>query len=345
MFQHSGNLFFQSSCIDFSANANFMGVPDAVMQAARSGLTAAMQQPQESAGSLNEHIAQWEGVDPGQVYCGSGASEVVRSFAQAVKPKKALFPAPGFEEYTRPLSMAQCSIDYYYTEESDGFRIQLEDFCGHITEGIDAVFLCNPNNPTAVLYDRVFLEAVLRRCEQVGAVLVLDECFLDFVADAPQRAMMSADAGGSLFVVKDFTKMFAMPGIRLGYGLCTSQKLMDGLRQAVPENVSMVAQRAGIACTKEDGFIQKTIQETAVERSWLLEEFGRLGIEGARGEANFIFFKSRPRLHAFSIMKGIMLRDCSNFEGLGEGYYRTSVRGREENKKLIEVLKQWQAQI
>ncbi|MCI9123457.1 MAG: aminotransferase class I/II-fold pyridoxal phosphate-dependent enzyme [Eubacterium sp.] len=345
MYQHGGNVFFQKSCIDFSANINFLGIPDSVMSAARSGLTAAVHYPQEYNGTLSEHIAQWESVRPEHVFCGNGASEIIRTLAQVLRPKKALLPAPGFEEYTRSLAAVECGITYYYTKESAGFRIPLDDFCAHITQETDVVFLCNPNNPTAVLYDRAFLEAVLARCEDMHAVLILDECFLDFVEDAPQRTMRKEDASRSLFIIKAFTKIFAMPGIRLGYGLCTDAGLMENLRQAVqPWNVSTVAQRAGIACTKEAAFVRKTMQETAKERAWLLEKMEQAGIAGAHGEANFIFFKSRPGLHPFSIMRGIMLRDCSNFEGLTPGYYRVAVRSRQENKKLVEVLEQWQNQ-
>lgn len=345
MTSHAGTSLFQNASIDFSANINFLGIPDSVMQAARSGLVAAVQYPQEYNGTLGSHVAEWEGVEPEQVFCGNGASEVIGSLMQVLKPEKALLPAPGFEEYMRALSMADCSIDYYYTKESEGFQIQQEDFCACITKDVDVVFLCNPNNPTTVLYDKAFIEAVLRRCEEAGALLILDECFLDFVEDSEQLTMRSKEMSGSLFIIKEFTKMFAMPGIRLGYGLCTDKKLMGELREAVQSwNVSAVAQRAGIACTKEQEFVHKTVQETAKERAFLLQELEELGITGAKGEANFIFFKSRPRLHVFSFMRGIMVRDCSNFEGLPEGYYRVTIRSREENGKLLELLKQWQGQ-
>ena len=119
MFQHGGSVFFQNTCIDFSANINFLGIPDLVMQAARSGLVAAAQHPQEQSGTLEEHIAQWEGVNPEHVFCCNGASEIVKSLTQVLKPKKALLPAPGFEEYVRPLTMAQCETAYYYTKEEE----------------------------------------------------------------------------------------------------------------------------------------------------------------------------------------------------------------------------------
>lgn len=345
MIQHGGNPMFQRTSIDFSANINFLGIPDHVMQAARSGLVAAVQYPQEYGGTLGEHVAKWEGVKPAQVFCSNGASEVICSLMKMLQPKKALLPAPGFEDYMRALSMVNCDIDYYYTKESDGFKIHQDEFCERITKDIDVVFLCNPNNPTAVLYDRAFIEAALQKCEEAGALLVLDECFLDFVEGAGELTMCSQEVSGALFIVKDFTKMIAMPGIRLGYGLCTDEALMGRLREAVEQwNVSEVAQRAGIACTKEREFVNKTVQETARERAFLLQELEQIGISGAKGEANFIFFKSRPRLHVFSFMRGIMMRDCSNFEGLTEGYYRVAIRNHEENGKLVDLLKQWQSQ-
>ncbi len=345
MFQYGGNVFFQNTCIDFSANINFLGIPDPVMQAARSGLMAAVQKPAQESGTLQEHIAAWEGVEPEHIFYGSGSSEIVRSLLTVLQPKKALLPAPGFEEYMRSLSMAKCEIEYYYTKEEDGFRIPLDDFLTRITSDTKLVFLCNPNNPTAVLYDHTACGRVLERCAQTDSILVLDECSLDFAEDAQNLSMHAKDADKHLFIVKDFTKMFAMPGIRLGYALCTDTELIEKLQGTVqPWSVSAVAQKAGIACTKERGFVQQTVEETARERTWLLQELARIGIAKARGEANLIFFKSRPGLHAFGMMHGIMLRDCSNLEGMPQGYYRVSVRSREENQKLTEVLEQWQNQ-
>ncbi len=344
------NMFFQKACIDFSTLINFLEVPDAVMKAARGGLTAAMQKTEKNAATLEECIAAWDDVQPEHVFCGSGASEVVRSLLQALKPKHILIPAPGGEEFQRAFSLAGCTVHYYYAKADEDFCISLDDFCKQITEDIDAVFLCNPNNPTAVLYDRTFVEAVLKQCQEAHALLVLDECLLDFVEDAGQYTMKSKEASESLFIVKDFTKMFALPGIRIGYGLCTDRLLLDKMRGAVSQNVlpgaglSAVSIAAGTACTKEREFVQKTVTETAAERAWLLQELKRLGMAWMKGAANFIFFASRPRMHVFSILHGIMLRDCSSLEGLHEGYYRIAVRSRAENEKLIEVLRQWQEQ-
>ena len=345
MYQHGGNVTFHSTCIDFSANVNFLGIPENVMQAARSGLLAAIHYPQEYNGTLSEHIAQWDQVEPEHVFCGNGASEIIRSLMPVLQPKHALLPAPGFEEYTRSLAAVDCEIHYFYTKAGQGFRIPLDEFCGQITEDVDVVFFCNPNNPTADLYGKDFVQAVLERCEEKNAFLILDECFLDFVEGESSITMKSPHASKHLFIIRAFTKIFAMPGIRLGYGLCTNKKVMDRLRETVqPWNVSTVAQRAGIACTKEREFVDKTVQATKIEREWLVERLEQLGFLEIQAEANFVFFKSRPGMHAFSLLKGIMIRDCSNFEGLEPGYYRVAVRSREDNEKLIEVLRQWQEQ-
>lgn len=344
MDQLGRNGFFQSTCIDFSANVNFLGLPDSVMQAARSGLVAPMHNPQEQQASLESYVAEWDGVEPGEVYCGNGVSEVIGTLMQVLKPQKALLLAPGLEEYLRTLSMAKCEVAYYHTKESEDFHIQAEDFCNSITEDIDVVFLSNPNNPTAVLYEKTVVETILRQCEAVHALLILDECFMDLVDNAGQYTMKSKEMSKSLFIIKDFTRIFALPGIRLAYGLCADQKLISELHRTKQPNVSMVAKRAGIACTKEREYVHTTVQEIGKERTWLMQELEQLGMERVKGEANIIFFASRPRLHVFSILHGIMLRDCSNFEGLSEGYYRIAVRSHEENEKLLEVLKQWQSQ-
>lgn len=344
MLQHGENLFFQNDCIDFSATMNFLGIPEPVMQAARSGLVAAMRFLQENEGTLEEHVAEWEDVKPEHIFCGNGASEAARSFLNAYRPHKALIPAPGFEEYIRALSMVGCSIEYYYTKESEGFAIQADDFCSHITDDIDVVFLCNPGNPSTVLYGRDFLEKVLSQCEKAHAFLIIDECLLGFVEGAGGLTMVSKDASSSLFILKSFTNMFALPGIRLGYGICTNEEIIAKMRGTILQVVSKVAQCAGIACTKEREFVHYSAAQMEIERQWLLGELQKIGITDAKGAADFIFFKSRSGLHAFSIMQGIMLRDCSNLEGLSEGHYRIAVRNRADNLKLIEVLKLWQDQ-
>ena len=343
MDQLGRNGFFQNTCIDFSANVNFLPLPETVMQAARSGLVA-QADPQEQQAGLEERLAEWNGVKPAQVYCGSGVAEVAGTLMQVLKPQKALLPAPGLEEYLRALSMVKCSTDYYYTEESAGFRISAGDFCSRITPDTDMVFLCNPNNPTAVLYEKAFVETVLRRCQEADARLVLDESSLDLVEDAERYSMKSAEMSPLLFIMKDITRMFALPGIRLGYGLCTDADLMERLRGAGQSSVSRVAERAGTACAGEREFMRKTVQEMTKERTFLIHELKQLGLDKVTGEANMVFFASRPRLHVFGLLHGVMLRDCSNYEGLGEGYYRITVRSREENEKLLGVLKEWQSQ-
>lgn len=344
LLQQGGNFFFQNNCIDFSANINFLGIPDNVMQAARAGLVApAAPDGQPDGRSLDEYVAEMEGVGPGQIFCGNGAAEVLKSLLRALQPKKALLPVPGFEEYTRALAEAGCAAECFYTEPSEGYDIPLDGFCARITKETDMVLLCNPSNPTAVLFDKEFIRAVLERCREMQAQLVLDECYLDFVEEAEKFRLNPEEADGRLFVLKDFTRVFAMPGIRLGYGVCKNESLVSRMQASVLPlaKVSVMAQRAGIACTKARGFVRETAKATARERAWLLDEFQRIGISHARGEANFVFFKSRPGLHAYSIRHGIMLRDCSNMEGMEKGSYRVTVRSREENEKLAGVLDGW----
>ncbi len=333
MHKHGGDIYSYPNYIDFSANINFLGVPPKVMEAAREALNQVIHYPQPGSGRLCEAIAEMERVKPEQVICGNGAADVIFSLVLAEKPKRALVPAPTFQEYEQALLSVDCQVEAVSYRE--------DEFIEQITIDTDMVFFCNPNNPTAVLYERDYLTRLLKKCCETKTRLVVDECFLDFIKEAEAYTMKKfLQQYSQLFIVKAFTKMFAIPGIRLGYGLSSDSKLLEQMRNVTqPWNVSVIAQEAGIAASKEHEFIMRTQDALETEKKYLLRELKELSVEVFGHAANFIFFRGEKGLDTKLEKHQILIRNCGNFRGLSEGWYRIAVRSREENEILIKTLK------
>lgn len=370
MYLHGGDVYSHPNMIDFSANINFLGAPKSVVEAAKSAMDGICHYPQADCKRLRQAIASLEQTQAGQVVCGNGAAEVIFSLALAEKPKKAMVFAPTFQEYEQALRSVGCEVVYETLREGYGFQIR--EIPKKLDPTIDMLFLCNPNNPTGTLTRQDLLRRLLFQCEQNGILLVVDECFFDFVEQKEKNQSMKRylKASKLLFIVKAFTKTFGIPGLRLGYGLCNNPQILERMHAVTqPWNVSVPAQEAGIAAAGELLFLEKTRQAVTREKQFLLEQLsiflprgedrGNLEKRSVQGSlessqffielyghaANFIFFRSIPKLDQELMRYKILIRNCSNFPGLSEGWYRIAVRTREENKKLIACLKQIKEEI
>ena len=138
---------------------------------------------------LKNSISNFEDINSQNIILGNGAAEAIFNIVRALKPKKALLPAPTFSEYEEALRSVGAEVEYYYLCEEDNFQIR-EDYVDKLSEEIDMIFLCNPNNPTGQTIDRDMLIKILDRCKKQNIVVILDECFLEFL-DEPNRYEMS----------------------------------------------------------------------------------------------------------------------------------------------------------
>ena len=327
--------------LDFSANISPLGLPEGVRSAVIRSLAQAERYPDPLCRALGRAVAQAEGVDPGWVLCGNGAADLIYRVVLAKRPRRALVTAPAFSEYEAALDLARCQTDRFMLREEDEFGLG-EGFLEAVGPETDMVFLCQPNNPTGRAAPRPLLERVLERCRSVGALLVVDECFCGFL-DRPEDFTMNACLGGypNLLILKAFTKLYAMAGLRLGYCLCSDRGLLDAMRGAgQPWAVSGPAQAAGVAALKETGYVAAVRALVRTERPRLAEALSRLGFRVIPGEANYLLFYSPTPLVQPLRERGILLRDCGNYHGLEAGWYRAAVRAPVENARLIAALEE-----
>lgn len=325
--------------LDFSANVSPLGVPQGVQQAIAAAVQTADRYPDPLCRSLCRKLAAHEQVPEAWLLCGNGAADLIFRAVLAKKPRKALLTAPAFAEYEAALTACGCRAEHYFLREENDFRLD-EGFLEAIVPGIDMVFLCEPNNPTGVSSPRELLLRAAQQCSRCGALLMLDECFADFLEEPEQHTMKSALAQfPNLVILKAFTKLYAMAGVRLGYALCADGQLVEKMRDAgQPWAVSSLAQAAGEAALDETAYVGKVRRMVQRERPWMTRQLTQLGLRVVPGEANYLLFRCPVPLVQPLRERGILLRSCSNYHGLDETWYRTAVRTHEENIRLIQAL-------
>lgn len=336
---HGGNIYKNKVKADFSANLNLLGMPESVQKAAIEGVLASQVYPDPDCTQLREKLASAHQIPMEHILCGNGAAELIFALVAEVKPRKALVVAPSFFEYTQALNYVHCEITEYFLTKEHYFCIQ-EDFLDWIKPELDLIFLCNPNNPTGQLIDPILLEKIVVKASQMKCLCVIDECFLSFVDEKEKKSCISLLENHLVCILKAFTKIYAMPGIRLGYLLASDKELLNSIKNGIqPWSVSVVAQKAGVAALDEVEYLNETLNQLKCEKDFLLEQLDTFGYEVYGSAANFIFFKGEANLFQQLLPEGIMIRDCSNFSGLGQGYFRIAVRTRQENCFLIETLR------
>lgn len=336
---HGGDIYSRSYKLDFSTNINPFGMPDRVIEGAQKGLALSVHYPDVAYRELRAAIAAAEGLPVEWIICGNGAAEVIFGLVLAKRPKSGLLLAPGFAEYEQALKMVDCDMTFYPCKRESGYVLDA-DYLEYLEQKPEIAFLCNPNNPTGTLIPPELLDQVLQICKKNGTLLVLDECFMEFVSEKLQNSQKHRLAEVSnLFILKAFTKMYGMPGLRLGYGLCQDQALLSNMRQVLqPWNVSMPAQYAGIGALEEQEFAAMTRDYIQKERGYMMKALRELGYQVYEAQANYICFEGPQDLYEFCADQGILIRDCSNYRNLQPGCYRIAVKLRKENEQLLEVL-------
>lgn len=327
--------------LDFSASISPLGVPSGVRAALARAAGEVDRYPDPLCRELRAAIARHEEVPMEHILCGAGAADLIVRAVLALRPRRALVTAPTFAGYQEALALAGCAVERLPLDPARDFRLG-EEILSAITPEMDMVFLCQPNNPTGVTVPVPLLRKILERCRQTGVRLVLDECFVDLLVDPAAYTMKSALIEfPNLLLLKAFTKLYAMAGVRLGYALCADRALLADMERAgQPWPVSSLAQAAGVAALKEGAYALQVRSLLAVERPWLAEELRRLGLRVVPGEANYLLFACSAELSAPLAERGILLRRCGNFEGLDNSWYRAAVRTHEENQRLIQALEE-----
>jgi threonine-phosphate decarboxylase len=317
--------------LDFSQNINPLGVPAEAMEAARRALREdAGRYPDAGYRLLRDALAAYLGVSPAKILPTNGGAEALFLAARGARAGgKALILEPTFSEYAAAAHAAGLEpVRRQARRSEDGFRLDSAVLEG--LDGVSLIFLCNPNNPTGNALERAEVLEVADRVLGNGAVLVVDEAFADFV---PEISVV-AEADGDLYVARSFTKFFGIPGLRLGCLVCANPVLLQQYQPSWPVNA--VAAAAGTVAVRDQAFVDASVVGVKRLREELLQGLGALpGLTAFPGVANFLLVCGPEGLSVRLARRGVLVRGCEPFLGLGPGYFRVAVRSAAENERLL----------
>ena len=334
--------------LDFSSSVNPLGPSKKALDAIQSAFTEIVAYPDSNSTALRETIAShFNGITKDNLVVGNGSTELMYLFAEAFlkRGEKALMAAPTFGEYERAVRKTGEAVKFVKLDKN--FQVDVEAFKREMA-GCKLVFLCNPNNPTSKLIPKNHLTSIIDSALAQDILVFLDEDFLEFVDDEKNTSLIpQIDKYPNLFVLRSFTKIFGLTGLRVGYGI-TSKEIADVLHCAkIPWNVNCLAQTAAAVALKDETHLQITLDLIKKEKTWLQTQLANLGsFRFSPPDANFFFIdieKTGLTANALKhrmLKQGILIRDCSNFVGLNEFYIRVAVKTHDQNMRLIEAFKQ-----
>lgn len=360
---HGGNIYGNEIEYDFSVNLNPLGPPKSVQDALAAALNHVEEYPDPEYRELRRGLVNYWQLAEEQIVPGNGASELIPGIIRTLSPKTCMVTAPCYSGYETALNVAapSCRIHRIPLRAEDDFTLP-ENTCQEIARvKPNLLILTNPNNPNGKRISANRLREIADACRMAGTVLLVDECFLA-LSGGDKDSLIHRIRSESLpaVVLRAFTKTFAIPGVRLGYAVCSSFPAAK-IRRELPEwNLSVFAQYAGRAALEAaafgnvtpgtpepetsaggtSGYLAASVEMIAREREFLSAELEKLGFRVFPSDANYILFQSRDReLHQKLLDKGILIRDCRDYHGLTAGFYRTAVRTHRENTALLRCLR------
>lgn len=360
--EHGGNIYriaeeigiAESRLIDFSASINPLGISEKVKDVIKRELNSLVNYPDPDTKMLRHKIAEYHDIDPETIICGNGSTELIYLIPRALKSGMALIPAPTFSEYERACRLsAELRVESYELTEENSFKIKSDEFISAITTlsfnsklqtlNSKLAFLCNPNNPTGHLLKRDEVLAIAEAARKMKCYLVVDEAFIDFVPK--ESVIQDVQENPYLIVLRSMTKFYALTGLRIGFSVFHKDVISKIRQFKEPWTVNNLAQKAAITSLEDDGYSKQTFEVMKKEKIFMEQSFGKMGIQFFPSAINYYLLKipPTPPLPKWGIInnlreKGILVRDCSNFRGLGSSYIRVAVKSRGDNEMLLREL-------
>jgi threonine-phosphate decarboxylase len=338
LFEHGGRLAVdRQPAADFSVNVNPLGPPSSVLDAIRNRLDVVARYPDPACDDLVRQLAARHGVHPAHVVAGNGSNELIHAVPRAFRPRRVAVVEPTYTEYLRASLLAGAEMTHWL---ADGPAFEPRPFD---PERADAVWLCHPNNPTGRLWPRETLAAWV--ADYPRTLFVVDEAFLPFRHDEAEHSLVSAAARrDNLIVLRSLTKVYTLPGLRLGYAVTSAARARRLRDHLGPWTVNALAQVAGVAALADEAFLARTHDWLGSTMPSFVEQLRAVpALRPLPSSANFVLVRLREgsavELAVLLAQRGFVIRDCSNFVGLDGRYVRLAVRTAAENAGLVEALR------
>ncbi|OEH93518.1 threonine-phosphate decarboxylase CobD [Bacillus solimangrovi] len=330
--------------IDFSVNTNPYGMPASIEKSIKDGAKLIGQYPEMESYTLRERIAYKEGLHSKQVLVGNGAAECIFLLARFFMKKTVGIIEPTFTEYALASTANQSPIKRFIL--NNNWQLEVDKLDNFI-EGVDVLYCCHPNNPTGVAYGNETIEDLAERCNRASTTLIIDEAFYDFSVEEVSATKLLTTYP-NVIIVRSFTKMYHIPGIRLGYVLARPAIIEALFRYQPPWSVNTLAQEIGLQCVADSFFEEETKHKIANERARVFMELEKLGMDYSNSAVNFYLLIGKTKaeidhLIIYLLQNGIVPRHTYHFPGIEGIAIRLAIKDRHENDQLLHVLQRWRA--
>jgi len=333
--------------LDFSENVNPAGPPDSITEMWPSLLDKLKAYPNPEGEPFLSAAADYHGISTDYLFAGNGAAELLALLAERYRGKRAIVVHPTFSEYEATLLAKDVEIVRVFASERDGFKLPLEAILEAMTSAA-VLYLCTPNNPTGIMPEQTDLNVIIRRGAEVGCDVVLDEAFIDFV-DESLSFITEIKKNSHVIIVRSMTKMYAIPGIRLGY-IAANPSIIRGVKALAPHwNVNGLAAEIGAVSLQEEQYREQAIRHSTSEREKITLFLTDNGCTVTDSVTNFMSFtlgsgRDSNKLYEDMLARGIVLRHSQNFRGMDGRWFRIGMKNEASMNILKEELLQWFAE-
>jgi threonine-phosphate decarboxylase len=353
-FGHGGDIVTASSLfgiapealLDFSANINPLGPPEAVLEAVEREMRHIVHYPDPAHRECARALADKYGIREGFLIIGNGAAECMSLVLLALAPRTVGVTYPSFVEYTQLARQFGADVIGCTGQAEHDFLPSLEEL-RELFDRVDVLFIGHPNNPTGIMYSEAEMQQLAAWAEETNTYMVVDEAFIDFIPEENQPTLLpDIEEYPHVILLRSLTKFYAIPGLRLGFAVAHPAIIEKMKAKQVPWSVNRLALAAGEACCHVPDYETATRQLIAEERNYLMQTLrGKQGWHVWSGQANFLLVRLPEAMTAFCLqrslgMRGIMIRNCAMYPGLTARDFRIAVRSRHENEQLLKAIEE-----
>ncbi len=329
------------SICQLASNENTAGPSPKVAAAIQATVGKVQFYPDGWGHHLKARLAALHGVAREQIVLGNGSGELVDLICRAlVAPgERVVMARLGFVQFR--LSALAANAELVEVEPRATSRADDPEAMARASRGAKVVFLANPNNPTGTYWTRTEVERYFAAADP-GALTVIDQAYFEYV-EAPgyPNGLEDLAAGRDVLVLRTFSKIHALAGLRIGYGISAAERIMDLERVRAPFNTNAVAQAAALAALDDEAHVAEARRRNSRELAFLSAELERRGAVLTPSVTNFVladFPGYGGDLAAELAARGVLVRGMAGW-GL-PGSVRITVGTRPENERLLAALDQ-----
>jgi threonine-phosphate decarboxylase len=346
MIKHMFKLSTEAELYDFSANLNPLGPPSwfqKELQVITKNLTA---YPDPTYREARAAIGDYVGMDYHQVMVTNGGAEAIFLVAKLFEGKKALIVQPTFTEYEQACRHYHVEVEDVYLEATKDVQFPVREVIQRL-EKVDVLFICRPNNPTGTVVAEEDLRQLIEYGAKLDKCIVIDEAFADFLPQEIESLTGWVKRYPNVILLRSLTKMFTIPGLRIGYILAKQKIIERCLSFQVPWSVNSIAAGMVPLLIKDIQFVEKTRDWVEKQLTLLKENLQELDYYISPSKVNFYLLQDKrapertEELYHFLLKNGVLPRHTHNFKGLEGRYLRLAVRTERENEMLLQLLRLW----